>query len=273
MPVRYPPSEVTPGNFLAYPWPVEQDYYDLAFIDDSYLGEIVKRRIPVSPAGITDSLDRLHIAGRVFTRTLGISESLVRTKGRIIVDGGGGAASVTPGEGLFPGDSVYVADSGGGYLSDSYSALKGKGVSPLDTLGLTDPRVIGRKLVRQDSMGGADSYESLLHRYTDVTVSFPTPTTSLVTGADLQEFRVLVRKKGAGTNPPCFLYLYESGVYKNLAWTATISNTTGIIMSAKWDASALTDVTGAGVELRVYGDGTPNGAIEVGAIEWNATRT
>lgn len=105
----------------------------------------------------------------------------------------------------------------------------------------------------------------------DVRVSFPTPTSAPGTGAGLQEFRALVRKKvNDANNPLARLELWESGALKStvLADTA-VTSTTGQVVSGSWDASTLTTASGANVECKVVGTNVGGNALEVGAIEWN----
>lgn len=106
---------------------------------------------------------------------------------------------------------------------------------------------------------------------TDVRVSFPTPVTAPDTGAGAQEFRVLVRKKGAGaSDPTAAIELWENGSFKATTLAATaVSNTTGTVLSGTWDAANLTTASGANVECKVVGTGAVNGSLEVGAIGWN----
>lgn len=110
-------------------------------------------------------------------------------------------------------------------------------------------------------------------------VSFLTPSSSLNTGAGLQEFRCLVRKTNQSTNPTATVDLYENGtLITNLVSSTTISTTTGIVLSGTWNASLLGTSDGSLVECRITG--TPGGgspgnraSVEVGAIEWNANYT
>lgn len=114
---------------------------------------------------------------------------------------------------------------------------------------------------------------------TDLRVSFPTPSGSLTTGAGLQGIRVLVRKTGQSTNPTVVVELWQSGsLVSTLVASTTVSSTTGVVLAGSFDASSLSDPTGAGVEVRV--NGTPGGgspsnraSVEVGAIEWNTTES
>lgn len=106
---------------------------------------------------------------------------------------------------------------------------------------------------------------------TDVRVSFPTPTASPDISGATQEFRALVRKKGAlAANPTAAIELWENGTLKSTVVSATsITNTTGQVISGFWDASTLTTASGANVEAKVVGAGAPGVSVEVGAIRWN----
>ena len=110
---------------------------------------------------------------------------------------------------------------------------------------------------------------------TSLAVSFPTPSGN-PTG--LQEMRVLVRRVGGSNNPTVSAGLAESGVDKSgsgATGTVTVTSATGQIISFTFDASALSDATGAGAELRVTGtasggQSSKRATVEVGAVEWNA---
>lgn len=104
---------------------------------------------------------------------------------------------------------------------------------------------------------------------TQARVSFPTPTYGLSSGAGLQEFRTLVRKKGTGTNPTATLALYESGsAISTLVNAQPISSGVGTVLSGTFDGTGR-DMTQ--IEADVLGTGAVGGSVEVGAIEWNAT--
>lgn len=123
-----------------------------------------------------------------------------------------------------------------------------------------------------DLNGWVEFSQNLNFEYTtDVRVSFPTPTTSPGTGAGLQEFRALVRKKVNDSNQPLArIELWENGalVSTPLADTA-VNSTTGTVLLGTWDASSLTTASGANVECKVVGTGVGLNNLEVGAIEWN----
>ena len=113
---------------------------------------------------------------------------------------------------------------------------------------------------------------------TSLRVGFPTPPGDPTVGADLQEFRVLLRKDATGGNDPTYdIELWETGGGAPLATLvsgATLSSDTGVVVSATWDASLLGTSDGSAVELKVVGDRS-NGpsskrrTVEVGAVEWN----
>ena len=109
-------------------------------------------------------------------------------------------------------------------------------------------------------------------------VSFPTPTSNPTTGADVQEFRVQLRKNATGGGTPTYsAELRETGggtALQTLATDATIDTTgTGSVVSLTWDASNLATADGSAVELLLTftkGGGGPNERnVEVGAAEWN----
>jgi hypothetical protein len=103
-------------------------------------------------------------------------------------------------------------------------------------------------------------------------VSFPTPAGNPKVGADLQEFRALVRKYGGTGTPTAYVSLYENG---NLIRSGSPVNVTGpLVISFTWNANEISTADGSLVECRVYGTkvgGAPSvrATVEVGAIEWN----
>ena len=113
---------------------------------------------------------------------------------------------------------------------------------------------------------------------TSIQVGFPTPPGDPTPGADLQEFRVLLRKDAAGGNDPTYdIELWETSGGAPLATLvsgATVSSDTGEVVSATWEASLLGTADGSAVELVVVGHrsgGNPSKrrTVEVGALEWN----
>ncbi len=92
-----------------------------------------------------------------------------------------------------------------------------------------------------------------------------------------QEFRVLARKDApGGSDGTIAVYLYEAGVEVSVvAATAALTDTTAIY-AGTWEAASLSDQSGADVEIWVdlAGGGGPQAnrrAMEIGAIEWNAS--
>jgi hypothetical protein len=105
---------------------------------------------------------------------------------------------------------------------------------------------------------------------TSALVDFDTPAATLAAGADLQEFRVLVRKT-TGTNPTVDIALYEGGAWvADLVTGTAVTSTTGQIVSATWDASLLADISGADVQCFIYGNSSEDAQVEIGAVEWLA---
>jgi hypothetical protein len=107
--------------------------------------------------------------------------------------------------------------------------------------------------------------------------SVGTPSQSPETGAGLQEFRFWVRKNASGGNQTDYTVdLYENGVEITAAIaTGTITNTTGEIISATWDAADLGTADGSLVEIFIThtgGTGSPAArrGIDIGAVIWNA---
>lgn len=114
---------------------------------------------------------------------------------------------------------------------------------------------------------------------TDLRVSFATPIAPPLPGIGLQEFRAWVRSTGGGLNPTARLEVWESGVSLAVGLDIPITSTSGQLISFLWNASVLTDSSGAGVECRMFGDSTgiivvdPFDTVEVGAVEWNVMET
>lgn len=105
---------------------------------------------------------------------------------------------------------------------------------------------------------------------TSALVDFDTPAQNLQIGADLQTFRVLVRKT-AGTNPTVDVDLYESGSWvADLVSGTAVTSESGQIVSATWNASLLADISGAGVQAFIYGHSSADAQVEIGAVEWQA---
>lgn len=110
---------------------------------------------------------------------------------------------------------------------------------------------------------------------TEARVSFASPTGNPTVGADLQEFRALVRKTNHSTNPTARIELWENGALVRAGTSTAISSTSGVVLSFTWNASELGTADGSLVECKVVGTvggGSPGNraSVEVGAIEWNA---
>lgn len=108
-------------------------------------------------------------------------------------------------------------------------------------------------------------------------VSFPTPTGNPTVGADLQEFKIWVRKQPGTGVPQVQIDLYENGVLvATVLALMDVTNPTGQLFSGTWNANLLSNADGSGVECRIFGDwsnGAPSArcTVEVGAVEWNVT--
>lgn len=110
-------------------------------------------------------------------------------------------------------------------------------------------------------------------------VSFPTPTGNPTVGADLQQFKIWVRKQPGTGNPTVSISLYENGALVAEIMAATsVTSLTGQLFSATWNASLLGTADGSLVECYIFGDavgGAPatRATVEVGAVEWNVDYT
>jgi len=125
---------------------------------------------------------------------------------------------------------------------------------------------------------GADWLTYITNNVDTVTrVSFPTPTGNPTVGADLQEFKIWVRKQNGTGTPTVAISLYENGVLVTELMAATnVTNSSGEIFSVTWNANLLGTADGSLVELYIYGDavgGAPSAraTVEIGAVEWNVT--
>jgi hypothetical protein len=109
---------------------------------------------------------------------------------------------------------------------------------------------------------------------TELRIGFPTPSDVPVTGAGLQEFRVLLRKDAAtGTDPTYSIELWETGggaALATLASSVTLTSEAGTVVSVTWDASLLGTADGSAVELRIIGTASVDRSVEIGAVEWRA---
>lgn len=110
-------------------------------------------------------------------------------------------------------------------------------------------------------------------------VSFPTPTGNPTQGADLQEFKIWVRKQPGTGTPTVTISLYENGnLVTELMAATNVTNSSGEIFSVTWNANLLGTADGSLVELYIYGNavgGAPSGrcTVEIGAVEWNVDYT
>lgn len=106
-------------------------------------------------------------------------------------------------------------------------------------------------------------------------VSFPTPTGNPTVGADLQQFKIWVRKQPGTGIPTVRIELYENGVSKAVILADTsVTSSTGQLFSATWNANLLGTADGSLVECYIYGAavrGAPatRCTVEFGAVEWN----
>lgn len=111
---------------------------------------------------------------------------------------------------------------------------------------------------------------------TALRASFPSPTGNPAVGADLQEFRALVRQydEGQGGTPDARVELWEDGGLIRAGPDTPVPDG-GIVISLTWNANELGTPAGSLVECRVVGTksgGSPGNrnSVEVGAVEWNA---
>lgn len=107
---------------------------------------------------------------------------------------------------------------------------------------------------------------------TGLEVGFANPTRVLEPGAGLQEFRVQVRKQGAGgTDPTVSLELWEGATKRaDVVTNQSVSSTAGTVVAGTWNATSLVDSSGSNIRLKIIGGGVADGRLEIGAVEWNA---
>lgn len=110
---------------------------------------------------------------------------------------------------------------------------------------------------------------------TNVRTSFPTPSGSPIIGADLQEFRVLVRQFDEGQTgvPTARIELWEGGILIRAGADADVPQG-GVVLSFTWNASELSTANGSLVECKIVGTkagGSPSkrNTVDIGAVEWN----
>lgn len=113
-------------------------------------------------------------------------------------------------------------------------------------------------------------------------LSFPTPSGSLTSGADLQTFRARVRRNASGGAATTVrIEIYENGSpVGTVSGDTTITSTTGVNISFTWDSSVLANPDGSGVEIGIAQQsggqgGNPNNRrwIEVDTADWTADYT
>jgi len=111
----------------------------------------------------------------------------------------------------------------------------------------------------------------------DMKVSFATPSAALEPGADKQEFRVQAKQyRSASGTPSIRIELWENGSLVRAGTATDVTSTTEQVFSFTWNVSELTTSSGANVECKVFGiksGGSPSArnAVDLGAIEWNAS--
>jgi len=106
-------------------------------------------------------------------------------------------------------------------------------------------------------------------------VSFPTPTGSPTVGADLQQFKIWVRKQPPDTkSPQVRIELYEDGVsLATILADTDVTSDAGQLFSARWNANLLGTADGSLVECYIFGSASAKNTVEVGAVEWNVDYT
>jgi len=106
-------------------------------------------------------------------------------------------------------------------------------------------------------------------------VSFPTPSGNPTEGADLQEFKIWVRKQPLDPKiPQVRIELYEDGVsLATILADTDVTSETGQLFSATWNANLLGTADGSLVECYIYGGASAKNTVEVGAVEWNVDYT
>ena len=112
--------------------------------------------------------------------------------------------------------------------------------------------------------------------------SFPSPSDNLTVGADLQEFRVLLRPFDSGHtgDPDWRIELRQNGSLVRAGSNTEILNDAGdTVVAFTWNANELTsDPGGVQVEIKVFGVKTGGSSavrntIDIGAAEWNVDYT
>ena len=108
---------------------------------------------------------------------------------------------------------------------------------------------------------------------TAVRVSMPS-TPPLLIGANLQNFRVQVQKSASTTTTGSVtIYLYEDGIERTSQTFTVGTGNAASVHQLSWNASLLSDSSGANVEVRVLGVGVYGGkasnkfGVNIGAIK------
>lgn len=115
----------------------------------------------------------------------------------------------------------------------------------------------------------------------DLHVSFPLPTDDLTLGAGLQTIEVEVRQFDTGQTgvPTARIELWEAGGGAALATSSALSVTGAAqIISLAFNASLLADISGAAVEVKVFGakiggSGSKRNSVDIGEVRWIADYT
>ena len=109
---------------------------------------------------------------------------------------------------------------------------------------------------------------------TVLTVTFPSPTGTLIAGANNQEIRAYVRKGSVagGGDPTVTLELMnDSTSAATLVTAQTITTETGIMISGSFNSTILSGVTGARITgTRSGGSPANRRTIEIDAVSWTA---
>jgi len=117
--------------------------------------------------------------------------------------------------------------------------------------------------------------------------SFPTPTDTLTSGADLQNFRVQTREFDSGQTGTATIRielwedegtpaLVRAGSETDI--TGASSSTTGQVVELTWNSTEVTTDSGANVQIKVFCTKSGGGAGQrqvgdIGAVEWNVDYT
>lgn len=105
--------------------------------------------------------------------------------------------------------------------------------------------------------------------------SFPTPSGSLSQGVYKQAFVLWVRRSSSTVVPPQLpvvnVQLYEGGVFKADLGTKVVYSGSGQTLIFRWDASLLSALSGANVEIfvRASGESAYRVGVDIGAIGWD----